>query len=120
MGGTCTRCHGTGVLYRQDCGAHGLTLPCPDCLIDAHDTHDEEFDDGTCWNCDGEGYVYGCSWNWQCDTYDEGEGTCLCSRRCEICNPVKLTPEQQAEKAVLQQVLRDILNEAAPHAGEAG
>lgn len=28
---TCTRCHGTGKLYRQDCGAHGLTVPCPEC-----------------------------------------------------------------------------------------
>ena len=60
-----------------------------------------------CWNCDGEGYVYGCSWDWQCDTWD-GD-SCLCSRRCEVCNPVKLTPAQQAERDALQQVLADVL-----------
>ena len=31
---TCTRCHGTRELYRQDCGAHGLTVPCPSCALD--------------------------------------------------------------------------------------
>ena len=47
---------------------------------------DFDFDDETCGNCGGEGYVYGCSWDWQCDTYDDGEGSCLCSRRCDWCN----------------------------------
>jgi len=41
----------------------------------------DQFDDNDCANCGGEGFVYGCSWDWQCDTYDEGEGTCLCTRR---------------------------------------
>ena len=31
---TCTRCHVTRELYRQDCGAHGLTVPCPSCALD--------------------------------------------------------------------------------------
>lgn len=31
---TCTRCHGTRKLYRQDCGAQGLTVPCPSCALD--------------------------------------------------------------------------------------
>lgn len=44
-------------------------------------------EDHECANCGGEGVVYGCSWDWQCDTYDEGEGTCLCERRCDWCNP---------------------------------
>lgn len=22
-------------------------------------------DDHECWNCGGEGFVYGCSWDWQ-------------------------------------------------------
>ena len=65
-----------------------------------------DYDDGdSCWNCDGEGYVYGCSWDWQCDTYDPGEGTCLCTRRCHVCNPAKPNPE-------LQQVLADALKAA--------
>lgn len=49
----------------------------------------DQFDDNDCANCGGEGFVYGCSWDWQCDTYDEGEGTCLCTRRCDWCNPAK-------------------------------
>ena len=71
--------------------------------------HDYDDDQSGCWNCDGDGYVYGCSWDWQCDTYDEGEGTCLCARRCEVCNPVKLTPEEQAEREALRKVLADML-----------
>lgn len=39
--------------------------------------------DGDCSNCDGEGVVYGCSWDWQCDTWD-GD-SCLCERPCEWC-----------------------------------
>lgn len=54
-----------------------------------------DYDESECWNCGGEGYVYGCSWDWQCDTYDAGEGTCLCTRRCHICQPTKPDPELQ-------------------------
>ena len=54
---------------------------------------DYDDDSGECWNCGGEGYVYGCSWDWQCDTYDAGEGTCLCTRPCHICHPPKHDPE---------------------------
>lgn len=59
----------------------------------------EEYDEGDCANCGGEGFVYGCSWDWQCDTYDEGEGTCLCTRRCDWCQPTKPDPELQAAMA---------------------
>ena len=76
-----------------------------------YDWHEDEHD---CWNCGGEGYVYGCSWDWQCNTYDAGEGTCLCSRPCEVCNPVKPTPEQEAERAALRQVLADMLTTPQP------
>ena len=69
----------------------------------------DDFDDNDCANCGGEGFVYGCGWDWQCDTYDEGEGTCLCTRNCEWCNPVKLTPEQQAERDALRKVLANAL-----------
>lgn len=68
------------------------------------DEHDDFDECGIgCWNCDGEGYVYGCSWDWQCDTWD-GD-SCLCSRRCEVCNPVKLTAEQEAERKALGEIL---------------
>ena len=52
-----------------------------------HDDLDADYDetDRECGNCGGEGFTYGCSWDWQCDTYDEGEGTCLCERPCEWC-----------------------------------
>lgn len=61
-------------------------------------TDDYDYDDYEegCAQCDGEGFVYGCSWDWQCDTYDEGEGTCLCTRPCAWCNPVKPDPALQA------------------------
>lgn len=51
------------------------------------DQHDPywDYDDHECANCGGEGFTYGCSWDWQCSKYDEGEGTCLCTRRCEWC-----------------------------------
>ena len=61
-----------------------------------------EYDETECGNCGGEGFVYGCSWDWQCDTYDEGEGTCLCTRPCDWCSPSKPNP-------ALQQVLADAL-----------
>ena len=53
------------------------------------------FDEDDCWQCGGEGVLLGCSWDWQCDTYDAGQGTCLCERRCDVCNPTpaRLTQE---------------------------
>ena len=65
--------------------------------------YDDDFDE--CANCGGEGFTYGCSWDWQCDTYDEGEGTCLCTRRCEWCNPAPITPEVLALRKVLADAL---------------
>jgi len=114
--GFCDRCHGTGILYRQDTGAHGLTLPCPDCLIDEYD----DFDDHDCANCGGEGFTYGCSWDWQCPTYDAGEDTCLCTRRCDWCNPPKLTDEQKAERAALEKIMSDALNRPQSSERKAG
>ncbi len=72
---------------------------------DPEDYYDD-FDDNDCANCGGEGFVYGCSWDWQCDTYDEGERTCLCTRRCDWCNPPKPTKEAEA----LRQTLADVLS----------
>lgn len=69
----------------------------------------DDHDDGECWNCGGEGYVYGCSWDWQCETYDPGEGSCLCTRPCHICNPPKDNPE-------MRKLLGDMLKEGCDHA----
>lgn len=78
------------------------------------DDYYDQFDDcNDCANCGGEGFVYGCSWDWQCDTYDEGEGTCLCTRPCDWCNPRK--PTEQEEK--LRQILADALNAPARQDG---
>ena len=60
----------------------------PDAVVNGpvrHKWRDDDDDTSDCWNCGGEGFTYGCSWDWQCDTYDEGEGNCLCTRRCEWC-----------------------------------
>jgi hypothetical protein len=51
-------------------------------------------DDNECFNCGGEGFVYGCSWDWQCDTWD-GD-SCLCTRPCHICRPPKDNTELRA------------------------
>ena len=70
-----------------------ITLECPRCARPVEHKHgdlcaaciedDMGFDDGDCANCGGEGFTYGCSWDWQCDTWD-GD-SCLCTRRCEWC-----------------------------------
>ena len=72
---------------------------------------DDEFDDNECANCGGEGFTLGCSWDWQCDTYDSGEGTCLCERPCDWCRPRKPDPE-------LQKVLAYVLAPSPPLARE--
>jgi hypothetical protein len=61
-----------------------------------HDPY-EDYEDNDCGVCGGKGYVYGCSWDWQCATYDEGEGTCLCTRRCEWCNAAQAGEAGTAE-----------------------
>ena len=81
---------------------------CPDCSC--YPCVCMDFDDvaNDCANCGGEGFTYGCGWDWQCDTYDEGEGTCLCTRRCDWCQPV---PEKEkSEREALRAVLADALN----------
>lgn len=75
-----------------------------------NDDHDFD-DDHECWNCSGEGAVYGCSWDWQCETYDAGEGSCLCERRCDVCQPVKRNPKLDA---VLSEALAKLPQET-PH-----
>lgn len=65
------------------------------------DPYDDAWDDNPeCANCGGEGY--GCSWDWQCNTWD-GD-SCLCTRRCEWCQP--LTEAEKAEQQKLFWLLR--------------
>ena len=72
-------------------GKHDDACSCSACIAEEMDYDDSG--EG-CANCGGEGFTYGCSWDWQCDTYDAGEGTCLCTRRCDWCNPVKRAPSE--------------------------
>jgi len=67
-------------------------------------THDLAVD---CANCGGEGFTYGCGWDWQCDTWD-GD-SCLCTRRCEWCQP--LSPSEQTQREALRQVMADALTQ---------
>ena len=70
---------------------------------DDRDPYWDYDDDTECANCGGDGFTYGCSWDWQCDTYDAGEGTCLCTHPCHICHPPKHDP---ALRAVLAEALK--------------
>ena len=79
---------------------------------DHYGDHDE-YDEAECFQCGGEGFVYGCSWDWQCDTYDEGEGSCLCTRRCDVCQP--MTDAEKAEREQLRQVLAAALAQGCAH-----
>ena len=73
-----------------------------DDLTDEDCWPDYDEDASECFQCGGEGFVYGCSWDWQCDTWD-GD-SCLCTRRCDICNPA---PRDPAMDAVLSAALRE-------------
>ena len=66
---------------------------------------DDDLHDEDCWNCGGEGFTYGCDWDWQCPTYDEGEMSCLCTRRCEWCTPL-------ISDAQMKKVLGDTIKDA--------
>lgn len=68
----------------------------------------DEYDNGDCWNCGGEGFVSSCFTEYAC-LYPEA-GCNQCTRRCEICNPAKLTPEQEAERDALRRLLARALS----------
>lgn len=72
----------------------------------------DEWDNGDCWQCGGEGYVSNCFTEYACIYPDEGCDEC--TRRCEWCNPPKLTPEEEKERADLRQLLADALKDT-PH-----
>lgn len=44
---------------------------------------DHDYDDGDCWNCGGEGFVYSC-FDGFCLNAEEGCDDC--ARPCEVCN----------------------------------
>ena len=69
----------------------GQKASVPDADYSHLTTDDFDYDLGDCWNCGGEGWVYGCPWGWQCDTWD-GD-SCLCTHPCHICFPPKPDPE---------------------------
>lgn len=68
---------------------------------------DNEYDDGECWNCGGEGFTFDC-FDGFCE--DADIGCADCTRKCRVCAP--RTPEQQAETDALRQVLADALEAA--------
>lgn len=56
-------------------------------MIDPHDHYQDDFDDGDCWNCGGEGRVNHCI-DGCC--VDQDDIYCdLCSTACDICRPEK-------------------------------
>ncbi len=54
---------------------------------------DNEYDDGDCWQCGGEGYVANCQDEIGC--VDPESGCDFCTRRCNICNPARAKAEGQ-------------------------
>ncbi|MDW9762179.1 hypothetical protein GOB02_21820 [Sinorhizobium meliloti] len=47
---------------------------------------DDDQEDGGCFNCGGEGFVFDC-FDGCCE--DADSGCDLCTRNCDVCNPVK-------------------------------
>lgn len=72
---------------------------------DLHEHYQDDFDDGGCWNCGGEGRVNDCIDGCCAETDDI---YCdYCSKRCDVCNPKRpASPE-------LQEVLREALEKSA-------
>lgn len=55
----------------------------------------DEIDNGDCWNCGGEGYVWDC-FDGCCRNAEDG---CrLCTRRCDVCNPAPRKPAAEPAK----------------------
>lgn len=88
-----------------------VTQACPDCGVDHCVCYDDDAND--CANCGGEGFTYGCGWDWQCDTWD-GD-SCLCTRRCEWC--YEPTPAEIVEREKLRAIMAAALTDKAPDGG---
>jgi hypothetical protein len=63
----------------------------------------EDYSDGDCWNCGGEGRVNYCIDGCCVDTDDIY--CSYCSKRCDICNPAPVTKESEALRKVLGDAL---------------
>ncbi|MFG1413419.1 hypothetical protein V5G24_20115 [Xanthobacter sp. VTT E-85241] len=83
----CDRCGTATITWRGPLSALTHT-ECSSCggmnCQRVEDIYDADYDDGECWNCGGEGYVFDCIDGFCADA----EAGCdLCTRRCDVCNP---------------------------------
>lgn len=63
-------------------------------MSDPYDFYDDDYDDGSCPNCGGEGYVYDCI-DGCCINAEEGCD--LCAYRCDWCNAAKPVKRDAAD-----------------------
>lgn len=73
-----------------------LSMTTNNTQADAREDYDDDWDNETCWQCDGEGFVYDCFEEYACI---DPEGGCdLCMSRCDICRPHRRqTPAGEGE-----------------------
>lgn len=83
---------------------------CSACIAADYDDYE---DNGDCWNCGGDGWVSHCFEAFACLHPDEGCDLCL--KRCDVCNPRKLTPEEEVQKTALREVMAAALKEVNSH-----
>lgn len=63
------------------------------------DTDYDDYSDGECWQCGGEGRVAGTCIDGCCVEQDDPDCP-YCSKRCDICNPKKTTEAAQRSDRV--------------------
>lgn len=76
-------------------------------MTDDYDDYDDY--DRDCYQCGGEGFYASCFEEWACMYPDEGCD--LCTRRCDVCNPRKLTPEEEKTRDELRAALATALKD---------
>jgi len=69
---------------------------------------DEDYGNGDCWQCDGEGRVAGTCIDGCCLEQDDPDCP-YCSRRCDICSPA---PKKQTDE--LREILSEALRKSTP------
>jgi hypothetical protein len=72
----CTDCGDTGITFQTE-----RTCTCQSGMALSRDDH---FDEGTCWNCGGEGFIADCPTDYEC--IDPESGCDFCLRPCDVCN----------------------------------
>lgn len=60
-----------------------------------HEHYEDDFYDGECWQCGGEGRVAGTCIDGCCLEQDDPDCP-YCSHRCDVCNPRKPNPQPDA------------------------